>query len=79
MAKYYEIVIKDNGIGFDQQFEERIFVMFQRLHGRTDFPGTGIGLALCKKIVENHAGIIKATGEENKGATFTILLPVKKN
>lgn len=79
MAKYYEIVIKDNGIGFDQQFEERIFVMFQRLHGRTDFPGTGIGLALCKKIVENHGGIIKAHGEENKGATFTVLLPVKKN
>ncbi|CAN5241175.1 hypothetical protein BH09BAC1_BH09BAC1_03230 [soil metagenome] len=79
LSKYYVIVVKDNGIGFEQQYAEKIFSMFQRLHGRSDYPGTGIGLALCKKIVENHEGIIRATGTENEGAIFTIVLPVRKN
>lgn len=74
--EYHRIVIKDNGIGFDAQYSERIFQVFQRLHGKDEFPGTGIGLAIVKKIAENHNGIITATGELNKGAIFTLYLPV---
>jgi len=74
--KYYHITVSDNGIGFDPQFNERIFEVFQRLHGKDEYKGTGIGLAICKKIVENHHGFISATGELKKGATFNIYLPV---
>lgn len=74
--KYFHITVSDNGIGFDPQFNERIFEVFQRLHGRNEYKGTGIGLAICKKIVENHHGFITATGELKKGATFNIYLPV---
>jgi len=73
--KYYKISISDNGMGFDPQFSESIFTLFQRLHSPTEFPGTGIGLAICKKIVENHMGAIKADGKLNVGATFSIFLP----
>lgn len=73
--KYYKITLSDNGIGFDQQFAESIFALFKRLHSPSEFPGTGIGLAICKKIVENHMGAIKADGKLNIGATFTIYLP----
>jgi PAS domain S-box-containing protein len=73
--KYVEISIKDNGIGFDQQYEKLIFTMFQRLHGKQHYAGTGIGLALCKKIVENHNGFISAKSELGKGATFYVYLP----
>jgi PAS domain S-box-containing protein len=73
---YSEIIIKDNGIGFNPKFKEKIFVIFQRLHGKDDYEGTGIGLALCKKIVENHKGLIFATAKENEGAAFHIILPV---
>ncbi len=72
---YYKIQFKDNGIGFEPQYSEQIFAIFQRLHGKQSYGGTGIGLALCKKIVENHYGIIFAEGEVNSGATFTIILP----
>ncbi|MBL0744279.1 PAS domain-containing protein [Chryseolinea lacunae] len=72
---YHRIVITDNGIGFEHQFSDRIFQVFQRLHGKDKYPGTGIGLAICKKIVENHLGFIEATGELNKGAKFTIFIP----
>jgi len=72
---YYKITVKDNGIGFEQEYAERIFVIFQRLHGRAEFDGTGLGLAICRKIVENHQGIIMAEGKPNEGATFTIFLP----
>ncbi|HLP51662.1 MAG TPA: ATP-binding protein [Chitinophagales bacterium] len=65
----------DNGIGFDQQYEGKIFQIFQRLHGRSEYSGTGIGLAICKKIVTNHNGTISATGNPNVGATFHIFLP----
>jgi light-regulated signal transduction histidine kinase (bacteriophytochrome) len=75
---YVEIVISDNGIGFNQKFAEQIFVIFQRLHGKDEIEGTGIGLALCKKIVDNHYGTIFARGEENKGASFHLVLPVKR-
>ena len=75
-SNYWNISFNDNGIGFEIQFKERIFEMFQRLHNKEDYAGTGIGLAIVKKIVENHNGIIAATGELNKGATFNIYLPV---
>lgn len=74
--KYYKIIFKDNGIGFDAQYSEKIFLLFNRLHNKDKFSGTGIGLAICKKIVENHKGFIFAEGQINVGATFTIYLPV---
>jgi two-component system CheB/CheR fusion protein len=70
---YVKIVLSDNGIGFEQEFAEQIFVIFQRIHNRR-FQGTGIGLALCRKIVNNHKGIIYADSEEGKGASFTVIL-----
>ncbi len=73
--KYCHITVSDNGIGFDQQYSERIFEVFQRLHGKNEYNGTGIGLSIVKKIVENHNGIITAKGELNKGATFEIYIP----
>jgi signal transduction histidine kinase/PAS domain-containing protein len=73
---YYSIEIQDNGIGFEQQNAERIFKVFQRLHGRSEYPGTGIGLAIVQKVVENHNGSITAESEPEKGATFKVYLPV---
>jgi PAS domain S-box-containing protein len=70
-----EIAFTDNGIGFAQQYAEKIFQIFQRLHSKSTYKGTGIGLALCKKIIENHQGFIYAYGEPNKGSTFVLLLP----
>ncbi|MBL7814037.1 MAG: hypothetical protein JNL70_03450 [Saprospiraceae bacterium] len=75
LKKEYKLTIKDNGIGFEEADNERIFVIFQRLNGRSEYEGTGIGLAICKKIVENHGGSISAEGTPDKGAKFTILLP----
>jgi signal transduction histidine kinase len=72
----YHIWFSDNGIGFDQQYAEQIFHIFQRLHHKTEYTGTGIGLAICKKIAENHRGDISASGEPGKGATFHIRLPI---
>ncbi|HYC85193.1 MAG TPA: PAS domain S-box protein [Chryseosolibacter sp.] len=72
---YHVISIKDNGIGFDPAYNVRIFEIFQRLHNRRDYEGTGVGLAICKKIVENHNGIITADGKINEGAIFNIYLP----
>lgn len=71
-----EIYVRDNGIGFDPQYSERIFSVFQRLHGRGDYEGTGVGLALCRKIVERHNGTIIANGIVGEGATFVITLPM---
>ena len=71
-----QLTVHDNGIGFDEQYATRIFRAFERLHGARAYPGTGIGLALCRKIVERHHGTITATGEIDHGATFTIRLPV---
>jgi light-regulated signal transduction histidine kinase (bacteriophytochrome) len=72
---YVQLDFSDNGIGFDQAFAERIFIVFQRLHGKVEYSGSGIGLSICKKIVENHNGFIFAQGESQIGATFTVLLP----
>jgi signal transduction histidine kinase len=73
-----ELTVSDNGLGFDAQFATRIFRAFERLHGTSAYPGTGIGLALCRKIVERHHGTITANGHENEGATFTIRLPLEQ-
>ena len=72
---YCHITVKDNGIGFEPHFSERIFGVFQKLHGKEVYAGTGIGLAIVKKIVENHNGVITATSELKKGATFDIYIP----
>ena len=69
---------EDNGIGFDQQFAELIFKPFQRLNCRSEYEGTGMGLAICKKIVERHGGSIRAESEPGKGSKFIIRLPVKQ-
>jgi signal transduction histidine kinase len=71
-----QITVRDNGIGFDQQYARRIFRVFERLHGRDEFPGTGIGLALCRKIAERHGGTVVAEGEPGVGSTFTVTLPL---
>lgn len=73
------ITVSDNGIGFDQQFKEQIFVIFQRLHSRSEYEGTGIGLATCRKIVERHQGLIDAIGVPGEGSTFKITVPISQN
>jgi two-component system CheB/CheR fusion protein len=74
--EYCHISISDNGIGFENKFSTKIFEVFQKLHGKEEYKGTGIGLAIVKKIVDNHNGIITATGKLNKGATFNIYIPI---
>ncbi|WP_445737463.1 ATP-binding protein [Mariniflexile sp.] len=73
--QYHKISFVDNGIGFNQQYAEKIFEVFQRLHQKTEYSGTGIGLAICKKIVENHNGYMYATATEGVGAEFIVYLP----
>jgi len=70
-----EIIVSDNGIGFEEQYLDRIFEVFQRLHGRNEFEGTGIGLAICRKIVERHGGTITARSQVGEGSTFIVTLP----
>ena len=72
---YAELTFRDNGIGFEQKYAEQVFEIFQRLQDRTTYSGTGIGLAVCKKIVENHHGLINVESEPGQGSVFTILLP----
>lgn len=76
--KYCHLTVADNGIGFDPKYKDRIFEIFERLYGQDKYPGTGIGLAICKKIVENHNGTISATGEMKKGARIDIYLPTEQ-
>ena len=75
--KFYKIIVKDNGIGFDAAYEEKVFKIFQRLNSQTEFVGTGIGLSICKKIAELHGGYIEAQGIQGEGATFSVYLPVE--
>ena len=77
--KYCRIYVEDNGIGFDQKYSEQIFEMFKRLHHHNEYEGTGIGLAFCKKIVEQHEGFISARSTPGKGSTFIISLPIKNS
>ena len=75
---YCEILFSDNGIGFEGKYAEKIFIIFQRLHTTRQFPGTGIGLALCKKIVVNHNGEIFARSDKTGGAQFHVILPLSQ-
>jgi signal transduction histidine kinase len=76
-TRYGRIFIEDNGIGFDQKYAEQIFDMFRRLHSNAEYEGTGIGLALCKKIVEMHRGFISAIGKPGEGAVFIVSMPLQ--
>jgi len=76
--KYCYIKIEDNGIGFDPGYGDRIFEVFQRLHNRDQYEGTGIGLAIAKKVVENHRGVITAKSEPNRGSIFEVYLPIEQ-
>ncbi|MES2689617.1 MAG: ATP-binding protein [Bacteroidota bacterium] len=75
MKAYYEIKVADNGIGFEDNYKHKIFELFQRLHSKEDFSGTGIGLTICKKIAEKHGGWMQAEGALNKGSVFTVYIP----
>ena len=74
--KYVAIAVSDNGIGFDEKYSSKMFTLFQRLGNTKGVEGSGVGLAICKKIVDDHGGVIIAKGKENEGATFTVVLPV---
>jgi len=75
--EYIRVTIRDNGIGFDEKYKDKIFNIFQRLHGRNEYEGTGIGLSICRKIVTNHKGFITANSEENVGSEFIIIFPIE--
>jgi signal transduction histidine kinase len=75
---YVKITVTDNGIGFDETYSDRIFTMFQRLHGRAEYAGTGMGLAIVKKIIENHNGLLTAHSKEGQGSAFSFIIPIKQ-
>ncbi len=77
-AELCELAVQDNGIGFDEKYMDRIFAVFQRLHGRTEYEGTGVGLAVCRRITDRHSGTIVARSKPGQGATFIVTLPVKQ-
>ncbi|MBC7827120.1 MAG: PAS domain S-box protein, partial [Chitinophagaceae bacterium] len=78
-SEYYQVMFSDNGIGFKKEHAEKIFDIFQRLHRKSEYEGTGIGLAMCKKIVLNHGGVIHANESSEAGAVFNVILPLKQN
>jgi len=73
---FFEISVIDRGIGFDEKYADRILQVFQRLHSRQHYPGTGIGLAICKKVVDNHGGYLRVSSQPDQGATFRVYLPI---
>ena len=75
----FEITVEDNGIGFDEKYLEKMFAVFQRLHGRQEYEGTGIGLAVCRRIVDRHGGTITARGKPGEGACFIMRLPARQS
>lgn len=77
-GNYCVVIIRDNGIGFDEKYLNRIFNIFQRLHGRGEYPGTGVGLAVCRRIVDHHNGRITAKSMAGQGASFLVTLPVRQ-
>lgn len=78
-SDHYKITVEDNGIGFRPEYAERIFRPFVRLHGKSEYEGNGIGLALCRKIAENHRGVIYAEGQEDAGARFVLIISQTSN
>jgi signal transduction histidine kinase len=74
---YHLIEVKDNGIGFEQKDANRIFNLFTRLHGNSEYRGTGVGLSIVSKVAENHGGFVMAEGKPGEGATFKVLLPAE--
>jgi light-regulated signal transduction histidine kinase (bacteriophytochrome) len=77
--QFCELTVQDNGIGFEERYAEKIFVVFQRLHGRGEYEGTGVGLAVCRRITDRHQGTIVAQSTLGQGATFTVRLPVHQS
>ncbi|PQA54986.1 hypothetical protein C5O19_20785 [Siphonobacter curvatus] len=75
--RYYQLSIQDNGVGFEEKYAERIFGVFQRLHGKAEFKGSGIGLSICQKVAHNHGGLITAESQIGKGALFNVYLPAQ--
>jgi signal transduction histidine kinase len=73
--QFCEITVEDNGIGFDEKYLEKMFAVFQRLHGRSEYEGTGVGLAVCRRITDRHHGTITAKSQVGQGATFIVTLP----
>jgi light-regulated signal transduction histidine kinase (bacteriophytochrome) len=78
MDEICQIIVEDNGIGFEEKYLERIFTVFQRLHGRGQYEGTGVGLPICRKIAERHGGTITAMSAPGQGSTFVVTLPLKR-
>ena len=78
-STFCEITVQDNGIGFEEQYLDRIFKPFQRLHGKDKYKGTGIGLSICLRIIERHCGRITAQSKVGQGSKFIIILPMQQN
>jgi len=78
-AEQCQITIRDNGIGFEEKYLDKIFAVFQRLHGRNEFEGTGVGLAVCRRITDRHGGVITAKSQLGQGATFIVTVPVRRS
>jgi light-regulated signal transduction histidine kinase (bacteriophytochrome) len=74
-----ELTVQDNGIGFDEKYLDRMFAVFQRLHGRTEYEGTGVGLAVCRRIADRHHGTITARSQPGQGASFVVTLPIRQS